>query len=386
MKTSSELLNENRAFAEATFEKLNKKTLQMAIRSRNKIVDGVDKNGFHHEVEPTWWTSGFFGGLCYMLYAYTKNEEYLKTGRAQEKLLDAAFLRDKELHHDVGFQWHILSGASYALTGDEDSRRRAFYAATTLFSRYVIDGKYIIAWPGKDQKNWTIIDSMMNVPLLYRASELMDDDRFTRVAKAHADTLIRTHLREDGSVAHIVEHDRETGDALCSYAGQGCAVGSSWSRGQSWGLYGFILSYIHTGEKRYLDTARKIADYFLSCVEKDGYLPRVDFRSPEDEPVYYDSTAGACAACGLIEIAKALPEAEGGYYLDGAIKILRAMEEKFVNYDEKNDHLLDYGTVRYPIKGVYTPEQAKVHVSIIYGDFFFTEAILKLLEADFLPW
>ena len=386
MKSYETLLKENRAFAEGVFEKLNKKTLQMAIRSRNKLVDGVDENGMHVEVIPTWWTTGFFGGMCYMLYAYTKNEEYLKTGRAQEKLMDAAFLCENDLHHDVGFQWHILSGASYALTGDTDSRRRAFYAATTLYSRFVIDGKYIIAWPGQAEKNWTIIDSMMNVPLLYRTSKLLNDDRFTRVAKAHADTLIRTHLREDGSVAHIVEHDRESGDAICSYAGQGCAVGSSWSRGQAWGLYGFILSYIHTGEKRYLDAARKIADYFLSSVEKDGYLPRVDFRSPEDDPIYYDSTAGACAACGLIELAKALPENEGGFYLDGAIKMLRAMEEKFVNYDENNDHLLDFGTVRYPIKGVYTPKDAKVHVSIIYGDFFFTEAILKLLGADFLPW
>lgn len=386
MKNYKDILAENRTFAENTFEKINKKALEMAKRSRYKLVDGVEANGLHHEVDPTWWTSGFFGGMNYMLYAYTKNEEYLKTGKAQEKLMDAAFLQDKNLHHDVGFQWHILSGASYALTGDEDSRRRAFYAACTLFSRYVIDGKYIIAWPGKNEKNWTIIDSMMNIPLLYRTSELLDDDRFARVAKAHADTLIRTHLREDGSVAHIVEHDRETGDVICTYAGQGCAVGSSWSRGQAWGLYGFILSYIHTKEQRYLDAARRIADYFLSCVEKDGYLPRVDFRSPDDEPVYYDSTAGACAACGLIEIAKALPENEGGFYLDGAIKMLRAMEEKFTNYDVENDHILDYGTVRYPIKGVYTPEQAKVHISIIYGDFFFTEAILKLLEAPFLPW
>ncbi len=386
MKDFKTILKENRAFAESTFEKINKKTLQMAIRSREKLVDGVNENGLHKEVEPTWWTTGFFGGMCYMLYAYTKNEEYLKTGKAQERLMDAAFLRERELHHDVGFQWHILSGAGYTLTGDEDSRRRAFYAAATLFSRYVIDGKYIIAWNGQKEKNWTIIDSMMNIPLLYRTSELLGDDRFARVAKAHADTLIRTHVREDGSVAHIVEHDRETGDVICTYAGQGCAVGSSWSRGQAWGLYGFILSYIHTGEKRYLDTARRIADYFLAEVKDYGYLPRVDFRAPEDAPLYYDSTAGACAACGLIELAKALPEEEGGFYMDGAVKMLRAMEEKFVNYDTENDHLLDFGTVRYPIPGVHTPEQAKVHISIIYGDYFFTEAILKLLGSDFLPW
>jgi len=98
--------------------------------------------------------------------------------------------------------------------------------------------------------------------------------------------------------------------------------------------------------------------------------------------VLYDSTAGACAACGLIELAKLLPEDEGGMYMNAAMKLLHAMDEHFCNYDEENDHLLDYGTVRYPMDET-TPG---VHVSIIYGDYFYTEAILKLLGAEFFPW
>jgi unsaturated chondroitin disaccharide hydrolase len=190
------------------------------------------------------------------------------------------------------------------------------------------------------------------------------------------------HLRPDGSVIHIVEHDRDTGAFVAAIGGQGMDADSSWSRGQAWALYGFTLSYMHTGEQRYLIAAKKVANYFIAnCC--DDWLPRVDFRAPA-EPVMYDSSAGACAACGLIELAKVLPENEGGMYMHAAVQMMRAMTEKFCNWDESNDHMLDYGTVRYPA-GI-TEKQAGVHISIIYGDYFYTEALLKLLGSEFFTW
>jgi unsaturated chondroitin disaccharide hydrolase len=139
---------------------------------------------------------------------------------------------------------------------------------------------------------------------------------------------------------------------------------------------------MHTGEARYLDAAKQIANYFIANV-CDDWLPRVDFRAPE-EPVYYDSTAGACAACGLIELAKLLPENEGGMYANAAVNILKAMEKAFCDFNPENDHMLDYGSIRYPVNR--TPEQAGIHISIIYADFFYTEAVLKLLGSEFTPW
>ena len=224
----------------------------------------------------------------------------------------------------------------------------------------------------------------MNLPLLYWASKEKNDDRFKRIAMAHADMALRAHLRPDGSIAHIVEHNRETGEVVKTYGGQGIAEGSSWSRGQAWALYGFALSYIHTGEERYLNAAKQVANYFIACCS-DDWLPRVDFRSPE-EPVYYDSTAGACAACGLLELAKRLPEGEGGMYAHAAVNILRAMGEKFMNFDPATDDMLGYGTIRYPADSVIGGADPGVHISIIYGDMFYTEAILKLLGTEFSPW
>ncbi len=384
MKTYNQLLAENKAWAEETFAKIDKKMSAMTVRSRDKVPDGVDENGFHVEKNIDWWTNGFWGGLNWLLYDYTKNEEYLKTAKKQELLMDEAMKHYTKLHHDVGFMWHILSGASYRLTGDEASKIRNLYCAATLSSRFVLGGDFIRAWNGNADTNWTIIDCLMNLPILYWASDVIGDDRFKRIAMAHADMAICDHLRPDGSVVHIVEHDRESGEVVTTHAGQGYAVGSSWSRGQAWAVYGFTLSYIHTKEERYLDAAKQVANYFIAnCC--DDWLPRVDFRAPA-EPVYYDSTAGACAACGMIELAKLLPENEGGMYMNAAVNILRAMGDKFCNFDPANDHMLDFGTVRYPIPGTYTEKQAGVHISIIYGDFFYTEAILKLLGSQFNPW
>ena len=179
------------------------------------------------------------------------------------------------------------------------------------------------------------------------------------------------HIRPDGSVVHRARHDRETGEVVETFGGQGYAVGSSWSRGQAWAIYGMTLAYIHLGDARYLDAAKRVANYFIAnCC--DDWLPRVDFRAPGD-PVYYDSTAGAVAACGFIEMAKLLPENEGGMYMHAALKLLHAMDEKFANYDPANDHLLDFGTVRYPIEGYlfYLSHSAIIQPVFFYFEFLF---------------
>jgi unsaturated chondroitin disaccharide hydrolase len=386
MKTQSQLIAENKKWAEEMLAKVDKKMSAVTLRSRNKLPDGVDKNGVHidlYETRPNAWVNGFFGGLNAMLYSYTGNGEYLKTLESSEKLLDRAFNKTYDvIHHDVGFMWYLTSGAKFRLTGDEESRKRCFYAAATLMGRFVLGANFIKAWNVDEAYDWSIIDCLMNLPLLYFASREFGDDRYKRVAMAHADCALATHIRPDGSVIHIVEHDRDTGEVRKTYGGQGICDGSSWSRGQAWAVYGFVISYIHTGELRYLDAAKRVANYFIAnCC--DDWLPRADFRAP-CEPVYYDSTAGVCAACGMLELGKLLPENEGGMYTNAAINMLRAITEKFVNFNPETDDMVNFGTVRYPLD----PQEVEkyVHISIIYGDFFYTEALLKILGSEFFLW
>ena len=384
MKTYKQILDENKAWAEEVFAKIDNKMKAVTVRSKEILPIDADGNGMHIGAKPTYgWTKGFFGGLNHMLYAKTKNPDYLETARTSEKLLDNALFKNyPSLHHDVGFVWHLTSGANYRLYGDAESKDRNLHAAASLMSRFVLGGNFIRAWNTEQGYNWTIIDTMMNLPLLYWASEEIGDDRFKRVAMAHADMAMEQHVRPDGSVIHIAEHDRDTGLVLSTHCGQGCAIGSSWSRGQAWALYGFVISYLHTGEERYLNTAKLVANYFISAC-CDDWKPRVDFRAPA-EPIYYDSSAGLISACGLIELAKALPENEGGMYMNAAMNLLHAMDEKCANYDDSVDYLVSHGTVRFPIDGDW--KKAEVHVPIIYTDFFYTEAMLKIMGSEFNPW
>lgn len=392
MKSYKRIMEENLPWAEELFEALEKKLSLMSERSRDKIPSNIDENKMHNSTSPADWVSGFWGGLNLLMYKKTGKECYLLTAKSTEKQQDGVFSDFEIFHHDVGFMWHILSGAIYRITGDERSKNRNLWAASSLMSRFVLGGNFIRAWndsnakgwPARPVKNWTIIDCMMNLPLLYWASEVIEDDRFKRVAMMHADKALETHIRPDGSVIHIVEHDRDSGEVVETFGGQGYGDGSSWSRGQAWGLYGFVLSYLATKEVRYLDAAKRIANYFIaSCI--DDWLPRVDFRAP-DEPTYYDTSAATCAVSGLLELSKALPENEGGSYALAAVNILKAVTEKFLNKDPANDELLSNGTERYPVPGKYSEKIAGVHRTLIYADYFLVEAILKLLGEEFNPW
>lgn len=359
-------------WADEIWEKLDKKLSKATVSARDILPYEV-LNGKYIEKENNiyCWTNGFWGALNLIMYAGTGNEEYKKTADRSEELLDKALDNFERLHHDVGFMWRMTSGFNYQLTGSEDSKKRLFKAATYLASRFNVEGGYIRAWNGDFKserfKQIAIIDCMMNIPLLYWATQETGDDRFKDIAMRHADKTMNFHVRADGSVNHIMRYDQHTGEVICVEGGQGFDENSSWSRGQAWGLYGFTLSYLYTGKQEYLDTAKKIANYFITNIYTD-WLPRSDFRAPA-EPVLYDSTAGAIAACGLIELSNILPENEKGVYFDAAFNMLSAMEEKFADWSDETDGILDYGSEQYT---------NGTHKKIIYGDYYFAEAIYKL--------
>ena len=378
------VIAQHQNWIDATWEKVDKKLSRTAVKSREKIpyttVNGEHDNRVGKGI--TWWTNGFWGGMMWLMYEATGNEEYRKTAERSEELLDDALRQYKALHHDVGFMWHLTSGANYRLTGNEASAVRNFFAATTLFSRYNIDGDFIRAWNGKEAEGYSIIDCLMNIPLLYWATDEIGDDRFKKIAMRHMEMAMRDHIRPDGSVNHIVNHEVDKVGVQNILGGQGYDETSCWSRGLAWAVYGSVLSYIHAGKEEYLEAAKRTADYFIEHCKKTNYLPVVDFTAPET-PVYYDSTAGVCTACGLLEIAKYVSAEEAKYYTEEAINILKTCDEHFCNYEEDEDALVLMGTERYP----HTDAGRRgLHIPIIYGDFFFVEALCKLKGREFLIW
>ena len=375
------LKEEEKKWVEDIWGKIDNKLMIVSERSRNKIpyksVDGMHDDKSESNIN--WWTNGFWPGMMWLMYAGTKKECYRETAQAGEKALEAGFDNYERLSHDVGFIWRLAAGPDYTLTGSETARKRQLFAADHLMSRYNVAGEFIRAWNhGKhssSEAGMTIIDTMMNLPLLYWMSDETKDPRFRMVAEKHADTTIRDHIRSDYSINHIVNHNPYTGEKTEVLAGQGYEVNSSWSRGQAWALYGFVISYIHTGKEEYLTVAKNTAHYFISNV-CDNWIPKCDFRSPET-PVIYDTSAGVCAACGMIEIAKIVPEHEKRMYLNAALEILKTIEANFADWSDKTDFIIDKATCSYT---------TDIGRNIIYADYFFTEAIYKCMGFEPLFW
>ncbi|MDD6214439.1 MAG: glycoside hydrolase family 88 protein [Firmicutes bacterium] len=365
-------------WSQDTEQKIIDKMNAVEKRSRDKIPY-TSKNGVFddHTDDITWWTNGFWPGLMWIMYLTSGGENFKSAARIAEKKLDCAFKKYDELHHDVGFMWHISSGADFRITKNNDSRLRTLRAADVIAARFNVKGNFIRAWNNwgnEDHTGWTIIDCMMNLPLLYWASEETKDPRYKYIAMAHADSTMKNHVRADGSVKHIVIYDPVSGEVIDEDRGQGYAKGSSWSRGQAWALYGFTLSWHYTKKQEYLDTAKRVANYFISCV-CDDWLPKCDFRSPK-EPVIYDSTAGAAAASGLIDLAYAVGGFEKNTYLEAALNLLKALDKNFCDYSCDTDSMVNMGTERYH-------SDVGRHIPIIYGDYYFAEAIYKLNNENY---
>ena len=294
--------------------------------------------------------------------------------------------------HDIGFLFLPSAVLDYKLTGNRDSLNDATVAANLLAGRFNPVGNFIRAWDGKTLPGFApgdpemhtagvaIIDCMLNLPLLYWASETTGDPRYRHIAMKHADTAMKHFVREDGSVIHIVEFDPETGAYVDNFGGQGYRKGSSWARGQSWGLCGFTDSYKYTGKQEYLDTARRIAAYFISHIPEDGLIPE-DFRQPA-EPWVQDDIAACAAACGLIELAGMVPEDEGRAYLDAALKMLKAIDEKSADWSPDTDGVTLRGSTAYHVRD-------RVHgwnKNYVYADYFFLAAVLKLRGQGIYIW
>ena len=318
----------------------------------------------------SWWTGGFWPGLMWQFYAAGRDPVFLEEARRTEALLTAEFRVFERLNHDVGFMYLLSCGADAKLTGDKQAEVDTLHAASLLMGRWNPAG-FIRAWNHPSQAGYAIIDCMMNLSLLYHASRVTGDPRFAHVARQHADTTLRCFVREDGSVRHIVEFDPETGEMLREHGGQGWAEGSSWSRGQAWGLYGFTLAHRHGGEARDLAAAEKIAAHFMAHIRPDG-LVDCDFCQPES-PARLDNIAGAIAACGFLSLAEATGK---GVYREAAEKLVDGMAAHCFDETERYRGVLTRCTASYH------DDAAGVHTNIVYGDYFLAEALAKLNGTD----
>lgn len=358
-------------------DKIDKNVAEIGAAYPNAAIDGIYNQGNVRD-----WISGFWPGILWKGYQVTEDEKFAMLAREIEADMDQKLKDTEWLDHDIGFIWSLTSVSDYKMTGNQESRRRALLAANLLMGRFNLAGNFIRAWNDRadlDTKGLVIIDSVMNMPLLFWAAEETGDPRFRHVAEAHLGTIIQTFFREDGSVAHTGIFDPETGAFIEEIGNQSFAAGSAWSRGTAWALYGFALAGRYTRRPEYIDAAKMVADFFIEQMGEET-APAWDFRAEAqygEGRILLDTSAAAIAACGLLVFAKLTGES---HYREQGEKIINNLYHHHSTKDDPTHQgMLVDATGHYP-------KQKNLEVSLIYGDYFFTEAVVTALFDKPLFW
>ena len=319
------------------------------------------------------WTTSFFTGMAVIGLKQTGDPRYLA---ALEKLeppyREKIGPRGDDTMHDLGFLYSLYAVALHKVAGIEMFRDLGLLAARRLADRFIPEGGYIRAWGRMDEADTdyaglAIIDCMMNLPLLYWAHRETGEERFRDIAVRHADTTLKCFLREDGSVCHAYRFGPDgipTGpDNYC-----GRAVESHWARGTAWAMYGFALSYRHTGDERYLAASLRVTRRFLELLG-DQAVPVWDFRLAEGEPPLPDSSAAAVAVCAL----QVLGELGAA---DDAMRARKdAMLDALCSPEWFNDDPACRGLLRNAQVGDGVGRAKNVYTS--WGDYYLAEALAR---------
>ncbi len=333
------------------------------------------ENGVYRDVGEIRWTASFRPGLFWLLYRFCGYEPFKERAVGYEKDMDRAFYEFYTLGHDVGFMWLLTAGQNFALTGDTESKKRLLKAAHILMGRFNPAGNFIRAWNLDGMEGFAIIDCMMNIPLLFRVSEITGDMRFHNTAALYADTALKYLIAEDGSVHHVMCFDHVTGEHKGYDKGAAYSVDSAWSRGAGWAIYGMAMAYHYTKEERFIEAAQRVSSYFMTHLGADGVAPW-DFKAPVKKEIT-DTSACMIAASGMLEIYKLTKDA---VYRNDAVYLIENVLASYSRLDDDCEELIGGGTVEVGRgKGIMT--------GIIYGDYYLTEALMKLANQDMpLVW
>lgn len=329
------------------------------------------------------WTTSFWPGMLWLAFELTGDEAYRRAAAAHVRSYTERVDRRIDLDtHDLGFLYHLACVVPWRSTGDRAARRAALAAADHLLARVLEPAGIIQAWGDLDdprQRGRTIIDSLMNTPLLFWASQTGGDPRYAGAARRHSAQLRDHIVRPDDTTFHTFYWDARTGEPLRGETEQGSGDDSCWARGQAWGVYGFTINHRWTGDESFLRAARRCADYFLAHLPADR-VAYWDLEFGDGSGEERDSSAAAIAASGLLELADALGAA-GDHYRDAAGRILASLIDR-------------YSTARHPrsnallLHGVYDkPKGIGVDEGTLWGDYFYLEALTRVTRTSWTsPW
>ena len=353
-------------------------------------VDGIldtNERGFSYNrykaSQRVTWKTGIWTGLYWLAYLYSGDERFRKTAESHLKYyIESAKHPDLHDDHDTGFKFTPSCVAAYKITGNEEAREAALKAADILLAHYCPVNRFIIRI-GMRRDNEPLdfyrmlVDSMMNISLLFWAYTETGNEAFRDAAIGHYQTTARYLIREDGSSYHHYQFHPQTFAPMYGVTHQGHRDESCWTRGHAWLLYGYPVTYGYTQDTEIFDIHKSVSYYFMDHLPSDG-LPYWDFDFTDGSYEPRDSSASAIAACGLYEMCKFLPEGSEQklLYQNAADAMLKTLLTVCENRNEQTDCLLRYVTNSRP------------HCQVIencepFGDYFFFEALIRKLKPDF---
>lgn len=326
-------------------------------------------------IENVEWTNGFWTGMLWLAWELSGEARYRAAAECQvESFADRIARRVVVDHHDLGFLYTLSACAADRLTGSQVGRDAGIEAARLLLARFDPVAKVIQAWGDMrdpEQRGRMIIDCNLNLPLLYWATAVTGEPQFAKAADLHLKQASRLLVRPDASTFHTFYVDTQTGAPRHGSTHQGFSDDSSWARGQAWGIYGFALGWRHTGRTDLVDLAAKLANHFLNRLPADGICCWDLIFT--DEQTSRDSSAAAIAACGLLELANALPVSNDARntYAAWAWRIVNTLGARYLAPIDGSNAVLT--------RAVYhMPNRIGVDEACIWGDYFYLEALMRL--------
>lgn len=335
----------------------------------SKIPRSFNEDGSIRFVKSYDWTSGFFPGVLWQLYIFSGNKKIKEAAVEWTNFIEKEQFNKND--HDIGFKIMCSVGQGYRVQKKDEQKKIIIQSAKTLISRFDAKIGAIKSWnSGNGKWNYpVIIDNMMNLELLFKATELTGDSTYYNIAVSHANTTIENHYRADESCYHVIDYDSSSGKILRKVTHQGYSDESAWARGQSWGLYGFTLAYRYTKDTIYFNLAKNIALFLMNHPNlPEDYIPYWDYNSPDIPNTSKDVSAAAIMASSLYELSELDNRNEA--YLNFADKIIESIYNNYLLNDSSKPF---FTTSSVGNKN----RNQEVGVPIIYADYYFIEALMR---------
>lgn len=332
----------------------------------------VEKDGSLRIVAPRDWCSGFFPGSLWQTYAYMNTDYWRQEAVSHTWPIEE--MKNYKGTHDLGFIINCSFGQAYRLTGERSYRDVNLQAAKSLITRYSDKVKAIRSWDW-NAKTWqfpVIIDNMMNLELLFWATQQTGDSVYHKIAVNHANTTLKNHFRGDHSSFHVIDYDTISGNAILKVTHQGINDASIWSRGQAWGLYGYTMCYRFTKDPAYLKQAESIADFFFNLPNlPEDKIAYWDMKDPAIPNAPRDASAAAVMASGMYELATYTTGAKSAKYKNLADTIVYNLHHHYqAEPKTEKGFLLLHSTGNYP-------KNDEIDAPISYADYYYLEALLR---------